>query len=359
MCQACSINVQTAEAFAGKLVGLLNGGAVGLMISVGHRTGLFDALASGGPATSDELAQRANLNERYVREWLGAMVTGEIVDYDPEIGRYFLPESHAAFLTRAASPSNLGVAFQFLPVLASVEDEIVECFEKGGGVPYASYKRFHHVMAEMSDQTVVAGLFESIIPLVDGMTEKLERGASLLDVGCGRGHAILAMAERFPESQFTGYDLCVDTIAHAKSEAARRGLTNVTFETRDLSQFAQPETYDFITGFDVIHDQKDPKGLLAGVFASLKKDGVFLAQDIYGSSHVEKNIGGPVAPFVYTVSCLHCMSVSLSQGGAGLGAAWGKELALEMMNEAGFGSVEVNTLEHDIMNYFYVCRKAN
>lgn len=357
MCQACSINVQSADAFAGKLLGLLNGGAVSLMISVGHRAGLFDALAAGGPASSAELADRAGLNERYTREWLGAMVTGEIVDYDPETQRYILPESHAAWLTRSAD-ANFAVPFQFLPVLAGVEDKILECFRNGGGVPYSEFPRFHEVMAEESDQTVVAGLESSILPLVEGMTEALDAGAALLDVGCGRGHALMAMAERFPASTFTGYDLSDEAIGHAEREARSRGLTNVRFVARDLTEFAEPETYDYITGFDVVHDQKSPAGLLAGVHASLKPGGVFLAQDILGSSEVANNIGGPLAPFIYTISCLHCMTVSLAQGGAGLGAAWGRELAVEMMTDAGFESVGVNTLEHDIMNYFYVCRKA-
>ncbi len=358
MCQACSIKIQSPDEFAGKLLGLLNGGAVSLMISLGHRAGLFDALSSGGPANSHELAERAGLNERYVREWLGAMVTGEIVDYEPESQRYVLPESHAALLTRDAD-ANIAVPFQFLPVLAQVEDEVLECFKNGGGVPYAKFPRFHEVMAEESDQTVVSGLESAILPLVDGMTESLETGASLLDVGCGRGHALMALAERFPESRFTGYDLSDDTIAYATEQAEARGLTNIRFAARDLTEFAEPGTYDFVTGFDVIHDQKSPAGLLSGVHASLKPGGVFLAQDILGSSDVAKNIGGPLAPFIYTISCMHCMTVSLAQGGAGLGAAWGRELAVEMMDDAGFESVEVNTLEHDVMNYFYVCRKSD
>lgn len=358
MCQACSIRVQTPDEFAGKLLGYLNGGAVALMISVGHRTGLFDALAAGGPANSTELAHRAGLQERYTREWLGAMVTGEIVDYDPETQRYILPDSHAALLTQDAE-ANLAVPFQFLPVLAQVEDDLVDCFRNGGGVPYSKYPRFHEVMAEESDQTVVAGLEHAILPLVEGMKERLKAGASLLDVGCGRGHALMTLATLFPKSQFAGYDLSEEAIAYATAQAKARGLSNIRFLSRDLSSFAEPDTYDFITGFDVIHDQKSPSGLLKGVHASLKPGGVFLAQDILGSSDVAQNIGGPLAPFVYTISCMHCMTVSLAQGGAGLGAAWGRELAVSMMNDAGFSSVEVNTLDHDIMNYFYVCRKAN
>ncbi|MFK7962016.1 MAG: class I SAM-dependent methyltransferase [Phycisphaerales bacterium] len=358
MCQACSINVDATEAFAGRLVGLLNDGAIALMISVGHRTGLFDALAAGPPATSHGLAERAGLNERYVREWLGAMVTGEIVLYDPADQAYALPEAHAAFLTRAAAPNTLAVAFQFLPMLGEVEDRIVECFRSGGGVPYSAYPRFHTIMAEESDQTVVSNLVETILPLADGVVERLDAGGVALDVGCGRGHALMRLAERFPESEFVGYDLSTEAIAHARDEAERRGLTNVRFDARDLSQFAEPGTYDLITGFDVIHDQKDPAGLLVGVRASLKPGGVFLAQDILGSSDVAENIGGPLAPFIYTISCMHCMTVSLAQGGAGLGAAWGRELAVSMMEDAGFADVAVNTLEHDIMNYFYVCRNA-
>lgn len=358
MCQACSIKIDSPEAFAGRLVGLLNDGAIALMISVGHRTGLFDALAAGPPATSHALAERAGLNERYVREWLGAMVTGEIVTYDPAEQAYDLPDAHAAFLTRSASPNTLAVAFQFLPMLGEVEDRIVTCFREGGGVPYSAYPRFHEIMAEESDQTVVSNLVETILPLADGVVDQLEAGGTALDVGCGRGHALMRMAEQFPRSQFVGYDLSDEAIAHARDEAARRGLTNVQFEARDLTQFAEPGTYDLITGFDVIHDQRDPAGLLVGVRASLKPGGVFLAQDILGSSNVAENIGGALAPFIYTISCLHCMTVSLAQGGAGLGAAWGRELAVSMMHDAGFDEVGVNTLEHDIMNYFYVCRKA-
>ena len=136
-----------AEKFAEKMLGVLNDGALVLMSSIGHRTGLFDAMAGLPPSTSEQIASAANVNERYVREWLAAMVTGGIVEYDPEGGTYRLPPEHAAFLTRAATPDNIAVTAQFIPVLASVEDRIVESFQKGGGVPYSAYTRFHEVMA--------------------------------------------------------------------------------------------------------------------------------------------------------------------------------------------------------------------
>jgi hypothetical protein len=125
-----------AEAFAGRMLDVLNGGAIALMTSVGHRTGLFDAMAGVEAATSGEIAARAGRDERYVREWLGAMVVGRIVEHEPETGRYRLPPEHAAFLTRTAAPDNLSAFAQYVPLLGAVEDRIVECFERGGGVPY-------------------------------------------------------------------------------------------------------------------------------------------------------------------------------------------------------------------------------
>jgi len=358
MCNACAINIEQKDAFADRLVGVLNDAALALMISVGHRTCLFDSMAGQAPATSDGVAQRSGLNERYVREWLGAMVTGGIVEYDPGTQGYWLPDEHAAWLTRAASPDNIAVPMQFIPMLGSVEDRIVECFRRGGGVPYSAYGRFHEVMAEESDQSVVSNLVEHILPLADPITDRLHEGIDVLDVGCGAGHAMLHLARRFPESRFVGYDLSPEAVDMANERARAEGLKNVRFEARDLSAFSQPGRFDLVTAFDAIHDQKDPAGLLAGVSGALREGGVFLAQDIAGSSEVDKNIGGPVAPFVYTISCLHCMTVSLAQGGAGLGAAWGKELALKMLGEAGFDRVHVHELEHDFMNYFYVCRQS-
>src|SRR3712207_5607726 len=176
-----------AEAFAERMVGVLNEGAIALMTSIGHRTGLFDVMAGLPPSTSEQIAQAANLNERYVREWLAAMVVGRIAEHNPEDGTYYLPQEHAAFLTRAASPDNIAVTAQFIPLMGSVEDGIVESFRRGGGLPYSSFPHFHEVMAQDSGQTVVAALADHILPLVPGLTERLEEGIEVLDVGCGSG----------------------------------------------------------------------------------------------------------------------------------------------------------------------------
>ena len=352
-------DTERAEAFAGRMLDMLNSASLMVMASVGHRTGLLDALAAHGAGTSSELADAAGLDERYVREWLGAMTAGRIVELDPETGRYSLPAEHAAWLTRAASPDNLAVEAQWITSLSTVEDDIVECFRTGGGVPYDRYPRFHEVMAEESAQTVLSVLFTHILPLVPGMSERLESGASLLDLGCGRGRALLMLAERFPASTFRGYDLSSDAIGYAGAQAAERALDNVSFEQRDLSTFdveAEPEEFVFVTTFDAVHDQARPLALLKGIRRTLQPDGVYLMQDIQGSSHHHENLDHPGGPLLYMISCMHCMTVSLAQGGEGLGAMWGAQKARELLAEAGFSSVDVHLLEHDPFNAYFVVR---
>ncbi len=346
---------QTA-AFADRLVEILSHGALHMMIGIGHRTGLFDTIAELPPSTSKHIAEAAVLNERYVREWLGAMVTGRIVNYDPVDRTYELPAGHAALLTRSATPVNFASAMQWLAVLGSVEDKIVECFHKGGGVHYEAFHRFHDVMAEESAQTVVAAITDHILPLADGLADKLERGIDVLDIGCGAGRAVCRMAAEFPNSRFVGYDLCDDAVAAARAEAGRRGLNNARFETRDVSRLGEKGKFDLITAFDAIHDQAKPDVVLREIVAALKPGGTFLMQDILASSHLEQNLDNPIATFLYTISTMHCMTVSLAQGGAGLGTCWGRELAEEMLRAAGLRDIIVEKLPHDDMNYYYIAR---
>jgi 2-polyprenyl-3-methyl-5-hydroxy-6-metoxy-1,4-benzoquinol methylase len=351
-----TIDPESVDSFAERLLGLFNGGALSLMISIGHRTGLFDTMTDLDPATSDEIAAAAGLDERYVREWLAALVSGRIISFDPTTRRYLLPAEHAELLCRQASPDNLAVVAQYLPVLATVEDDIVDCFRRGGGVPYSAFARFHEVMAEDSAQTVVSALEEHILPLVPGLIDRLRDGIEVLDVGCGRGRALLRLAQLAPASRFVGYDLSTEAITCATRDARALGLDNVRFEARDLSTFAEPSRYRMVTAFDAIHDQADPAAVLEGIARSLRPDGVFLMQDIAGSSHLEHNLDNPLAPLFYTISCMHCMTVSLAQGGAGLGTMWGEELAASMLAEAGFDDVSVHRLEHDIQNIYFVAR---
>ena len=346
-------------AFEERLVDILNAGALNLMLSIGHRTGLFDAMAGTAPATSAEIAKKAGVQERYVREWLGAMTVSRIVDHDDEAGTYALPPEHAAVITRGAPNGNLAVFAQYIPLLGTVEDDIVRCFREGGGVPYERYGRFHEVMAEDSGQTVLPALLDQILPLVPGLIGRLEKGIRELDVGCGRGKALNLMARTFPNSRFVGYDLSEEAIAFARQEAAEDRSRNVEFAARDLSDFdeaAEPAAFDFVTTFDAVHDQAKPQAVLCGIRRTLAPGGIYLAQDIKGSSHHHGDIDHPLGPLLYTLSCMHCMTVSLAQGGEGLGAMWGRERALKYFHDAGFSDVQVNELPHDLQNYYYVCR---
>lgn len=350
------LDTQAVEGFADRLLEVVNHGAVGIGLSVGHRTGLFDTLATLPPSTSRAIAEAAELDERYVREWLGAMVTARIVDFDREGRRYWLPPQHAALLTRSAAPNNVAVTAQWLAVLAGVEDEIVTCFREGGGVPYEAFGRFHEVMAEESAQTVVAALFDHILPLAPGLTDRLRGGIDVLDVGCGRGRALLAMASEYPNSRFRGYDLSEKAVNDATAEALEMGLTNVHFGPIDVARMPDVGQVDLVTAFDIVHDQAQPDRVLRNLHRALRPDGLLLMQDISTHTPLEDNVDHPLGPFLYTISYTHCMTVSLAQGGAGLGTCWGRELAETMLADAGFGDVEVHTLEHDIQNFFYLAR---
>ncbi len=353
-------NPSRAEAFSDKLLTVFNDGALCLMASVGHRAGLFDAMSELPPSTSDEIAGKAGLNERYVREWLGAMATAGVVEIDSSHRRFSLPAEHAAFLTRAAGANNLGVYTQYIAVMGTVEDEILECFRRGGGVPYDRFPRFLDIMAEDSGVSVLAALESDILPLVPELTGWLSHGIRVLDAGCGSGRIINRLAELYPKSNFTGIDFSADAIKTARREATQKRLHNVGFLRRDLSDFhisSEPETFDFVTTFDAIHDQAKPLNVLKGIHRALKPGGVYLMQDIRGSSHVHKNLTHPIGTFLYTVSTFHCMTVSLAQKGEGLGTMWGEEKTREYLAEAGFRSIETKQLPHDIQNNWYVVKK--
>jgi 2-polyprenyl-3-methyl-5-hydroxy-6-metoxy-1,4-benzoquinol methylase len=354
-----AFNDAHANAFAERLIGTLNEGALCLMLSIGHRTGLFDTLASLPASGSEAIAEAAGLNERYVREWLGAMVTSRVVSYEPAQQTYQLPAEHASVLTRAKG-DNIAVFAQYIPVMGQVEEDIIECFYQGGGVPYERYPRFHDIMAEDSGQTVLSSLIDHILPLESTLVAKLREGIRGLDVGCGRGKALNLLAREFPKSEFTGMDLSADAVTFANDEAIQQGLSNVWFEQRDVSDFdctAEPEKYDLVMTFDAIHDQANPFLVLKGIFKTLKHDGVYLMQDIHSSSEVQNNLDHPVGTLLYTISTMHCMSVSLAQNGEGLGTMWGREKASELLREAGFTRVAVHQLEHDCQNDYYIIRK--
>ncbi|HOR27387.1 MAG TPA: class I SAM-dependent methyltransferase, partial [Candidatus Sumerlaeota bacterium] len=356
MCIACAtspLDAARKDAFGDALLAMLNGGMTCLMISLGHRAGLFDAMADGEPRTLAMLVDQTGLNERYVREWLGAMVAARIIERDPQTGMHRLPPEHAHWLSRNNPTGNMAVFAQYLAVLGSVEDDVLECFRRGGGVPYAAFKRFHDVMAEDSGQAIVQTIVDQVVPRMPGLHERLQAGIDVLDVGCGRGLAMMQLAAAYPRSRFTGYDLSEAAVAEARRVAAERGLSNIRFEQRDLTDWDEPASYDWITALDAIHDQARPDKVLAAIRRALRPAGVFLMMDIDASSEPVDNIDHPLGAMIYAISCMHCMTVSLAQGGMGLGAAWGVQLAERMLREAGFESVRIERMAHDFQNAYF------
>jgi 2-polyprenyl-3-methyl-5-hydroxy-6-metoxy-1,4-benzoquinol methylase len=193
---------------------------------------------------------------------------------------------------------------------------------------------------------------------VPDVTRKLSEGIDVIDIGCGSGRAIILLAANFPNSHFTGLDISEEAVAVANETAKRENLSNAEFRVHDTAESFAIEKYGLITAFDAIHDQAKPEQVLKNILEALVPGGTFLMQDIAASSHVENNLDHPIAPFLYTISCMHCMSVSLAGGGPGLGAMWGKEKALKMLEGAGFRNVRIEQLSHDIQNYYYITSKS-
>ncbi len=328
-----------------------------LMIDIGHRTGLFDAAAKGS-ATSAELAERAGLQERYVREWLGALVTGGVCSYDPVDRRYTLPAEHAACLAGNGS-ANLAPLSLIAGHLGSHLDGVTRSFREGGGVRYEEFRpRFTDVMDQLSRGFFDGQLLEGVLPLTGDLPDRLEAGIRVADIGCGTGHAINLLAAAYPSSTFIGYDIGVDAIEQARGEAASLGLANATFEVLDVTGLPPDPPLDAVFAFDAIHDQADPAAVLRSVHTALAGDGVFVMFDIKASSNLEDNVGNPLAPFLYSISTLHCMTVSLALGGAGLGTCWGEQLARQMLTDAGFDVLAVSDAPDDPMDSVYLCRKV-
>jgi 2-polyprenyl-3-methyl-5-hydroxy-6-metoxy-1,4-benzoquinol methylase len=354
--ESSALDSERSNAFAERMVGMLNEAALSLMASIGHRTGLYDMMAILPPSSSEQIAKAAHLNERYVREWLATQVIGHIVNYDAGSQTYHLPAEHAAFLTRKAEADNVALFCQYIALMGDVEDGIVNAFRHGGGVPYSEFPRFHQVMAEESAVTIVARLVDTILPAIPGLVERLDEGIDVLDVGCGSGRAINAMALAFPRSRFTGFDFSEEAVTNARNQAIAMGIRNSCFSVMDVAQMDERATCDLVTTFDAIHDQARPQEVLSAIARALRPHGTYLMQDIRGSSHLHNNLDHPTAPFLYTISTMHCMTVSLALGGDGLGTMWGEERAMDMLKTAGFNDVALVNFDHDANNTYYVSR---
>lgn len=326
------------------------------MIDIGHRTGLL-AAAAEGPATSDELAARAGLTERYVREWLATMVTGNVVEYDPGTKTYTLPRAYAAVLT--GGPLPFASFAQMQTHLGKHVHEVARAFREGGGVPYAAYRpEFTDVMDNISRTFFDLALVDGCLAQVPGLVEQLDAGAAVADVCCGTGHSLVVLGRRFPNSTFVGYDFDEGAIGRARAEATGAGLTNVVFNVCDAARLGVEDEYDAVFVFDAIHDQVEPDRVLSSIHTALKPGGVLYVKEPCAADNLEDNIGNPFAPVLFGCSTLHCMTISLAHGGAGIGTGMGQALAQQLLASAGFEDVRVEPAPGDPGDAVYISRKA-
>jgi SAM-dependent methyltransferase len=341
------------EEFVHRAMGDASAALLTVMCSIGDRLGLFKDLATQGPATSAELAARVGINERYAREWLGAMASAGYVRFDPATRKFTLPPEHIPVLAQENGPFFFGGIYQMLSGMVGPLDQIVQCFKQGGGVPQAAYND------NMWDglERFTASWFENLllqqwIPSMPAVEEKLVRGCSVADVGCGRGRALIKLATAYPKSRYIGYDVFGPTVARASAYADIAGVSDrVKFKQWDVAK-GLPERYDIITTFDVVHDAVDPLGLIRSIRQALNPGGRYVCLDINCSDKLEEN-AGPLGAMFQSVSILYCMTTSLAHNGAGLGTVGLPESRLkEFAKQAGFADVRRVPLENPFNNLY-------
>ena len=344
--------------FAGRVMGNVSGFMVSTLAALGDRLGLFKCLASDGPATSQELAQRAGINQRYAREWLGGMMAAGYLTYDAATERFTLPSAHVPVLAQEGGLFFMGGGYQLMLAEIGQIDRVEKAFRTGDGVPLAAYGSGLLDGQERHGAGWTGNLLTQVwIPMMPEVQAKLERGAAVADIGCGRGLASIKLAQVFPNSYFVGYDAFEPVIAGAIQNARAAGVSDrVRFQVLD-SEAGLPAQYDIITTFDVVHDAANPERLLRAIRESLKPDGIYVCLELNCSDALEEN-AGPMGAFFHGISILYCMSTSLAHGGAGLGtlglpASKLRDLAIE----AGFAEVRRLPME-DPFNAVYLIKPS-
>ncbi len=333
-----AIDWSKVKAFAGLMTNDLGAAMQGALTYIGDRLGIFKALAGAGAVTPAELAARTGLNERYLREWLGAMTAARYIDYDPASGRYSMPPEHALILADEESQFFMGGFMQMIVPEVSMAPKLLESFRTGRGLPQSEYPPEVFEAIERGSAPIYRhSLVRKWLPAMPAVEARLREGAVALDVGCGSGRAVIAMATAYPNSRFHGYDAHPGSVERARANAAAAGVGGRThFEVVDCAKLPAAQ-FDLITCFDVIHDSVDPIGLMRSIRGALKPGGAFLMVEMNVSGKVEENVN-PLGRLMYSASTLYCMTVSLAHNGAGIGALMGEERARALAAEAGFTS---------------------
>jgi SAM-dependent methyltransferase len=332
------------QAFMGKMVGDMGAANGGALVILGARLGLYKALAEGGPATSQELADRTRTHERYVREWLSAQAAAEYVNYDAEAGRFWMAPEQIMALADEDSPVYVASAFQLTASVYMDEPKIAAAFRTGKGVGWHEHSECLFCGVEQFFRTGYrAHLVQEWLPALDGAVERLQAGAKVADIGCGHGASTVIMAQAFPDSRFTGLDYHAESIDRARAAAAEAGNPpNLDFVVASAKD-SPGEDYDLVTVFDALHDMGDPVGAARRVREMLKDDGAFMIVEPMAGDSLTENMN-PVGRMYYAASTMICTPGSLAQEvGLGLGAQAGPKRLRGVLEEAGFTRVRVAT----------------
>lgn len=335
------------ETFLDRFVGYASGATTMGLLAVADRSGLLSWLAEHEAGTAEDIAEGAGLNARYVREILSGLAAAGAVEYNPDTELFTLPPEHALFLTDEGSPYFMGGWFDMFPSLIKQVDGVAHATKHGGGVGFEEFGTgIIRGIDRGNGPSQKVFLNNRWLPAVPGLVDRLTSGIRVADVGCGSGTAAILMAEAFPNSKVTGFDVSEESLSIARSRA--NTTDNVTFEEYSADAIPLQPPFDLLTAFDVIHDLADPLMGMTRIREALSDEGQFLMMEPNTSSHLENNLNDRAA-LVYGVSALHCMTQSLAAGGEGVGAAWGREMAEDYARRAGFSIFE--SLE-DITNKF-------
>jgi SAM-dependent methyltransferase len=352
---AAAPDVNQALQFAFKVVGDLASALNTPLIYIGDKLGIFKAMADGQPVNSEELAQRTGLTERYVREWMKAMIAAEYLTYNPDTQRATLSPEHAMVLARDGSPVFVMGIAQMIPDHYNILPRIMDAFRKGGGVPYSEYTQDTFEGTERLFETGYNNFLASTwIPAMPAVHEKLRSGAKVADVGCGRGKALLALAKAFPNSKYVGYDNFGPNIAYGNALAGKEGLANrLRFEERSANLLPQSADFDLIMTCDCLHDMVSPETCARSIYGALQPDGTWFCIEPNMRDNVQDNIG-PLGKLFYSVSTLQCMTCSLAYGGAGYGAGMGEGNVRRVAQHAGLTKFQKLAIENPFNQFFAI-----
>jgi len=344
-----------SQAFMMKVVSDIAAATTVSLVYVGDRVGLFKAMAGAGPLTREALEQRTGVHPRYLEEWLAAMFVAGYVDHDADADTWTLPDEHAVFFASDDSEYYLGGLFKGAPALAAMAPQVAEAFETGQGIAFQAYGEGQPVTIEQMNRAVYrARLVRQWLPTLPRVVQRLQDGGCAIDIGCGTGLVPVLLAQAYPHARITGLDFDARSIEIARENARKAGVhERVTFIHASATELPLVDGgWDFISTFDCVHDLGEPERVLRRIRGALAPEGAYLMVEPKVAERLTDDANNPFARMLHGISCLHCVPVSLAQGGPGLGACWGEARARRLAGEAAFASFQVLPIRSPVQAFY-------